>query len=99
MPQELEDLGVSFVLQMGFACDVCRRNFLRKADLERHMLTHTGDRPHTCPHCNFACNRSSNLYRHIRSTHPSFMVLHPSHIDPTIGPPLPTPGHRHLQSS
>lgn len=60
-------------LQMGFVCSVCGRINGRKADLERHMLTHTGVRPHTCPHCTFACNRSSNLYRHIRSAHPSFM--------------------------
>ncbi|KAK8386827.1 hypothetical protein O3P69_017929 [Scylla paramamosain] len=46
------------------------------------MLTHTGDRPHTCPHCNFACNRRSNLYRHIRCAHPSLLTAHHiAHLD------------------
>ncbi|XP_068237708.1 protein tramtrack, alpha isoform-like isoform X29 [Palaemon carinicauda] len=54
---------------VGHLCGVCGRMFVRKADQERHMLTHMGVRPHSCPHCSFACNRSSNLYRHIRSAH------------------------------
>ncbi|XP_045103738.1 longitudinals lacking protein, isoforms H/M/V-like isoform X14 [Portunus trituberculatus] len=27
---------------VGFECSICRRSLIRKADLERHMLTHTG---------------------------------------------------------
>ncbi|XP_071528444.1 uncharacterized protein [Panulirus ornatus] len=84
---------------VGFLCGVCGRMFARKADQERHMLTHTGVRPHTCPHCTFACNRSSNLYRHIRSAHPSLLAHHPSPLpDLSHRPSVATSVQGHLQS-
>lgn len=94
------DWGMLSVLQVGFECRICRRSFIRKADLERHVLTHTGDRPHTCPHCNFACNRRSNLYRHIRSAHPSLLTPHHiAHLDHHAHrPPVTTTVQEHLQS-
>jgi len=37
----------------SFECCECKRSFLWPSHLERHMRTHTGDRPYTC----YACDR------------------------------------------
>lgn len=57
-----------------YRCQLCNKiNGSRKA-LERHLLTHTGEKNHVCYYCNQAFSLSSNMYRHIRSRHdPNFM--------------------------
>jgi len=37
----------------SYECCECQRSFLWPSHLERHMRTHTGDRPYTC----YACDR------------------------------------------
>jgi len=37
----------------SYECCECKRTFLWPSHLERHMRTHTGDRPYTC----YACDR------------------------------------------
>ena len=37
----------------SYECCECKRSFLWPSHLERHMRTHTGDRPYTC----YACDR------------------------------------------
>lgn len=45
----------------------CR--FPTKYSLHRHETTHTNNKPHSCPFCNFACNMQGNLTKHIRNMH------------------------------
>lgn len=47
-------------------CPVCGKGFHQSADLKRHYLTHTGEKPFFCPHCPFRCSRNDNLLRHIK---------------------------------
>ncbi|KAK8749289.1 hypothetical protein OTU49_015774, partial [Cherax quadricarinatus] len=54
------------------ACSVCGRGFHgrnRRQDLERHVLTHTGEKPYQCPHCPHRTNRIGNLKTHIFTIH------------------------------
>ncbi|XP_071528457.1 uncharacterized protein [Panulirus ornatus] len=53
-------------------CPYCQRSFSgvgRKQRYERHVITHTGEKPFACPLCPLRCNRQSNLYRHVRQHH------------------------------
>ncbi|XP_018023184.2 longitudinals lacking protein, isoforms H/M/V isoform X3 [Hyalella azteca] len=58
------------------ACQYCGRNFTQMADLRRHLLTHTGEKPYVCPHCFFRCARNDNLVRHINAVHRT-QLMHP----------------------
>lgn len=53
-------------------CEVCGKEFrgrnLRQRR-ESHLLTHTGQRPHVCPHCPHRTALRSNLIKHIRAIH------------------------------
>ncbi|XP_045103677.1 longitudinals lacking protein-like isoform X3 [Portunus trituberculatus] len=57
----------------GSTCGVCGRVFHgtnQKFLLRRHILTHTGERRHSCPYCSYQANQAGNLNRHIRNLHP-----------------------------
>lgn len=47
-------------------CHLCGYVAQRRQHLETHVRTHTGERPHQCPHCKYKCSDLSNLKKHIR---------------------------------
>ena len=51
-----------------YHCDRCRKGFVTSNDLQKHMFTHTGEKPHRCDDCGRAFNRLSGLLDH-RRTH------------------------------
>ncbi|XP_042875610.1 sal-like protein 3 isoform X13 [Penaeus japonicus] len=55
-------------------CPQCTRIFSSIRDLDRHFLTHTGEKPYECPHCPHRANRKGNLKTHIRALHPDSVV-------------------------
>lgn len=62
----------------SLVCSVCGKTFSgcnRKPHLRRHMITHSGVKPHACPHCPHRTNRSENLRLHIRLKHPLNFVF------------------------
>lgn len=63
----------------GFTCDTCLRQFKKKYALQRHQLSHTGERPFPCPNCGLAFTTSYGRKRHIESVHGGIMV------QPTMG--------------
>lgn len=54
-----------------FVCDKCRKRFRRRAHLDIHLLTHTGERPFACDLCDYTATRQHCLTAHKR-THTSF---------------------------
>ena len=54
-----------------WACPYCPRIMIRRVEIERHILIHTGERPHKCPYCPYASNQKSALKKHIKTVHRS----------------------------
>ncbi|OWF51076.1 zinc finger protein 585A-like [Mizuhopecten yessoensis] len=48
-------------------CEVCNKMFGEKQDHERHMRTHTGEKPYQCEICQKTFADKSNLRSHIRN--------------------------------
>ncbi|KAA0202709.1 hypothetical protein HAZT_HAZT000645 [Hyalella azteca] len=56
----------------GLECDKCPRVFYgssRKYRLDRHLLTHSGEKPFHCSMCPYRATQQGNLNRHIKSVH------------------------------
>lgn len=51
-----------------YRCDVCLKAFSRPSSLRVHMHSHTGEKPHLCPHpgCGKRFSVQSNMRRHLR---------------------------------
>ncbi|XP_069507146.1 zinc finger protein 831 [Ambystoma mexicanum] len=50
-----------------YMCKNCGRDCLKPSVLEKHMRSHTGERPFPCTTCGIAFKTQSNLYKHRRT--------------------------------
>ncbi|XP_039092813.1 zinc finger protein 831 [Hyaena hyaena] len=59
-----------------YLCPHCGRDCLKPSVLEKHLRSHTGERPFPCATCGIAFKTQSNLYKHRRTqTHLSHSRL------------------------
>ncbi|XP_058706565.1 zinc finger protein 831 [Poecile atricapillus] len=69
-----------------YICKHCGRDCLKPSVLEKHIRSHTGERPFPCTTCGIAFKTQSNLYKHRRTqTHVNNTRL-PSDSDISGGP-------------
>uniref|UniRef100_A0A0P4VTP5 C2H2-type domain-containing protein n=1 Tax=Scylla olivacea TaxID=85551 RepID=A0A0P4VTP5_SCYOL len=90
-----------FALQSGYGeervaqCGVCGKVFSgrsRKHNLKQHILTHTGERPHSCPHCPYRSSHRPTLRRHVFTVHARLADL-----PATAVPPFPSATFSHTR--
>ncbi|XP_018006773.1 longitudinals lacking protein, isoforms H/M/V isoform X19 [Hyalella azteca] len=55
-------------------CLFCGKQFGSPKDLRRHVLTHTGEKPHACPLCPYRAALKGNLKVHVMGVHKKFLV-------------------------
>ncbi|XP_061389516.1 myoneurin-like, partial [Musca vetustissima] len=63
-PKEKISLTIQQKVQR-FYCQDCDRDFSTKTNLNRHMQSHKGNKPHVCPHCSKGFTQKSTLKQHI----------------------------------
>lgn len=52
-----------------FSCRHCGKTFKTRSHLQRHTLTHTGEKPYHCNRCDCRFNQSSSLRNHVIAIH------------------------------
>ena len=67
---------VLIILQNGpinlggqYGCPFCEKIQNSKGDMNRHIKTHTGEKPYLCDFCNYKSNQITNLKRHMERKH------------------------------
>ena len=55
-----------------FGCPFCEKIQNSKGDMNRHIKTHTGEKPYLCDFCNYKSNQITNLRRHTERKHNVF---------------------------
>ena len=79
-------ISAGFPRQRIYRCQICARPFKFSGDLKRHILRHTGEKPHKCPSCDYHCARQDNLKKHMRTCRGR---VDANKLNVAVFPPLP----------
>ena len=52
-----------------YMCPFCYRTMTIFQNMASHILTHTGEKPYICQHCNQRFNRKDSRDRHVKKLH------------------------------
>lgn len=52
-----------------YSCNVCPKSFFASNKLERHVKTHTGEKPFQCPTCQKCFADKSYVKQHLKTMH------------------------------
>ncbi|CAM6001209.1 unnamed protein product, partial [Sphagnum balticum] len=55
--------------RMGYECPVCMKAVYGPNGLNRHMVTHTGDKAFACDQCTMTFSAKQSVRRHVRTVH------------------------------
>ena len=58
-----------FKFDKNFKCEICSKQFTRKANLQRHQLLHDTRRPFGCLYCSFRYTNEKSLKQHLTFKH------------------------------
>lgn len=70
-----------------FECSYCGHAATDYRNMKRHVLTHTGQKPHICRVCNRGFSRSAHLKRHLVTHLKKMRLRHSAGSD--MGSPYP----------
>uniref|UniRef100_A0A1A8IY35 Immunodeficiency virus type I enhancer binding protein 3b n=1 Tax=Nothobranchius kuhntae TaxID=321403 RepID=A0A1A8IY35_NOTKU len=71
-----------------YVCSYCGRPCAKPSVLEKHIRSHTGERPYPCGPCGFSFKTKSNLYKHRKShAHRIKEGMASSHDEPSLSGP------------
>ena len=68
-----------------WVCQTCGLKCLSPATLERHNMTHTGERPFVCAQCGSKFNRKFHLDRHIKTHEPAHQTSFSAYLKELAG--------------
>ncbi|KAK4497117.1 hypothetical protein PRZ48_011567 [Zasmidium cellare] len=54
----------------GGTCEYCGNSYSKREHYQRHVRTHTRERPYSCDLCSATFSRKDTLHRHARARHP-----------------------------
>jgi len=60
--------------QDGFTCTTCSKSFPNMTGIERHLRSHTGEKPFKCPICPYRATIYFNLKQHVENVHPGTYI-------------------------
>ena len=67
---------VSYLLPCtAFPCQHCSKVFSSNANLKKHTMTHTGEKPYLCEFCNKRFRLKHHLRDHVNCRHTHTVVL------------------------
>ena len=72
-------------------CPFCPREMKKKDNMIKHIRIHTGEKPHQCQYCSYACSDKSSLIRHSKSCPNRILPAPGPDLGPALGPEAPGP--------